>query len=174
VAPSVQEACRHLIAQPCAIKIRGQRKGWTSLCPDPHPRVHLPPTPRPQRPLGSSYRTTTIPGRLSTCPLVRPALTALVQRVADASLSPRNAKHPRPERGPCQASLKTLGNNLVGQTWLAVLASIVYNIQHIRTLAVPAGHELLVCSHLAYSHASLQHGCCYYYGFTIYENRHGR
>ena len=47
VAPSVQEACRHLIAQPCAIKIRGQPKGWTSLCPDPHPRVHLPPILRP-------------------------------------------------------------------------------------------------------------------------------
>jgi hypothetical protein len=56
--------------------------------------------------------------------------------------------------------LRSLGNSP---------AAIITYITDADTLASEAGRQLLGCSRLASSHDFPQHGCCCYYGFTIYD-----
>ena len=172
----------HLIAQPCAIMIRGAPKRLDTPCPDSHPRVHLPPTPRPQWPLGTSYRAIIIPGQPSTCPLGTPLVRPHINRFSPARCGPK------PVTEQCE-TLPTGARSSSTSSEASWESSCRVHLP-----APPAKYiTLLTCAPTLASLSSLfrgarlprlqpsrlftrfpPHGCCFYYGHTIYDNRHGR
>ena len=162
----------YLIAQPCAIMIRGLPKWLDSPLPWVASTRSSP--ANSQNLTGRSVRAAEQSSSLgvpSTRPLVGPAPNRFGPARAGPSLSSNNAKHSPPERGPRRALLKPRGRGLARHHLPAPPDKY---ITCTRTLVFFSGARLprLQPSRLLARYSP--HGCCFYYGLTIYDNRHGR
>ena len=87
------------------------------------------------------------------------------------SLSSNNAKHSPPERGPRRALLKPRGRGLARHHLPAPPDKY---ITCTRTLVFFSGARLPRLQPSRLLGRLPPHGYCFYYGLTIYDNRHGR
>lgn len=138
----------HLIAQPCAIMIRGLPTRLDRLCPDSHPRVHLP---------LDSQTLTASRHLVPSNPHPWAALNIPTRRAWRCLFS--SARYRRePVSRECETphtgarSSSSIAIHAYHPTWQPWLCCPYSYITDSHTLASPAGLELLACSHLASSH----------------------